>query len=103
MELFKELSELGYKHYTENTVEELDNLQLRSEERIMEQTLAFRWFREKHKLSGVPKHHSFEIWDLSTEECVFEAYLVDSFEEAEIACLRKMIATVKKKKQKTEN
>ena len=50
MKIFKELNKIGYKHYTENTIKELDNLPLDSEERIMEQSLAFRWFREKHDL-----------------------------------------------------
>jgi len=97
MGLFKKLSALGYKHYTENTVEELDNPQLSSEERIMERALAFRWFREKHKLSGVVGHNSFEIWDLPTNECIVEVYPLSSYEEAELACLRKLIEIVKNK------
>jgi hypothetical protein len=50
MKIFKELKKLGYKHYTEHTIEELDNLPLNSEERIMEQALVLRWFRDKHNL-----------------------------------------------------
>ena len=50
MKIFKELKKLGYKHYTEHTVEELDNLPLESKERIMEQALVLRFFREKYNL-----------------------------------------------------
>ena len=56
---------------------------------------SFRWFRDKHKLSGVPTHHSFEIWDLKTEECIVEVYPISSFEEAGLDCLIKLIEIVK--------
>jgi hypothetical protein len=61
---------------------------------------SFRWFRDKHKLSGIPTHHSFEIWDLKTEECIVEVYPISSFEEAELTCLRKLIEIVKTMKDK---
>ena len=55
---------------------------------------AFRWFREKHDL-----HHFIE-----RDGCVFNAvcqlYLVrvcKTYEEAELACLKKLIKTVKNK------
>ncbi len=58
---------------------------------------AFRFFREKYGLSGIPKHNSFEIWDSKTEECLIEIYPINSYEEAELACLRKLIEIVKNK------
>jgi hypothetical protein len=46
MKIFKELKKLGYKHYTEHTVEELDALEINSSHRIMEQALVLKWFRD---------------------------------------------------------
>jgi hypothetical protein len=58
---------------------------------------AFRFFREKYKLSGIPTHQSYDIWDLETGECFIEKYPIESYEEAELACLRKLIEIVKTK------
>ena len=108
MKIFEELKKLGFKHYTENTVEELDKLPLDAEERTVEQALAFRWFREKHKLihyiSWVYKKTYDEIdWFFRIkgikmannnvvphDETRFETY-----EEAELECLKKLIELVK--------
>ena len=61
MKIFKELKKLGYKHYTEHTIEELDNLHLNSEERITEQALVLRWFRGKYFTIGyiVPRNGKY--------------------------------------------
>jgi hypothetical protein len=97
MKIFKELNKLGYKHYTENTVEELDDLPLDSEERIMEQALVLRWFREKHV---------FYVNMVEPDLFYFVAHLVNpikeptdlfisehckTHEKAELACLKKLI------------
>jgi len=58
---------------------------------------AFRWFRENYKLSGIPTHQSYEIYNLETEECINEVYPIDTYEEAELACLIKLIEIVKNK------
>jgi hypothetical protein len=58
---------------------------------------AFRWFREKHKLSGTVTHQSFEIFDLIKNECIFEKYPIKSFAQSELDCLRKLIEIIKKK------
>ncbi len=50
MKIFKELNKLGYIHYSATTIEELDDLPLNSAERISEQALVLRWFREKYNL-----------------------------------------------------
>jgi hypothetical protein len=55
---------------------------------------AFRFFRNKYKLSGIPTHQSYEIWNLKTEECFIEIYPIQSYEEAELACLNKLIEIV---------
>ena len=99
MKIFKELKKLGYKHYTEHTIEELDNLPLNSEERIMEQALVLRWFREKYgwtiKINKIVK----DTWSFSLENFTIERELFggrfSSYEEAELECLKKLIEIVK--------
>lgn len=48
MKIFKELNKLGYKHYTENTTEELDNLSLDNPDIITEFAHLCEWLRVKH-------------------------------------------------------
>ncbi len=60
---------------------------------------AFRWVREKYKLLGLPKPYGYEIqynaalhyWGTIIEK---EA---NTYEEAELACLKKLIETAKNK------
>lgn len=60
---------------------------------------AFRWFREKYKLLGLPKPYGYEIqynaelhyWGTIIEK---EA---NTYEEAELACLKKLIEIAKNK------
>jgi predicted GNAT superfamily acetyltransferase len=105
MKIFKELKKLGYKHYTEHTIEELDNLLLTSKERIMEQSLVFKFFREKYKLHSyiditIEDTWYFSIFNLNTkrnsEVHIKESYF-ETFEEAELECLVKLIDIVKTK------
>jgi hypothetical protein len=108
MKIFKELKKLGYKHYTEHTVEELDNLPLESKERIMEQALVLRWFREKYGLySWITMelgNKSTFCWVLSGEHTStqYAAYF-HTYEEAELACLSKLIEIVKQNHEKNSN
>jgi hypothetical protein len=103
MKIFKELKKLGYKHYTEHTVEELDNLPLESKERIIEQALVLRWFREKHKLeyhvkSDMMGYHIY-IVDRNINKTRFTANnIFQTYEEAELECLKKLIEIVKTNK-----
>lgn len=62
----------------------------------------FRWFREEHDLKGYPVYRSLsddseQWWDwlIIGEEIVYKKY--NSYEEAELACLRKLIEIVKTK------
>ena len=55
---------------------------------------AFRWFRKKYMLVGVPTHQSYDIWNTITGECFIEIYPLNSYEEAELACLTKLIEIV---------
>ena len=98
MKIFKELNKIGFKHYTENTIEELDNLPLDSEERINEQSLVFRWFRKKYDLYVNVTRYNDEDEDKFL-------YYIDSgdieegfskYEEAELAAIVKLIKIVRK-------
>jgi hypothetical protein len=99
-QIFKELKKLGYIHYSATTIEELDDLPLNSAERVSEQALVLRWFREKYALDSyirpnvvidVPKTYQFNIDD-NTDDIWYGTY-----EEAELACLIKLISIVKEK------
>lgn len=48
---FKHFSEKGYKHYTENTIEELDKLSLDSPDIITEFAHLGEWLRVNHGIS----------------------------------------------------
>ena len=50
MEIFKQLNKLGYKHYVDLTIEELDKLPIDSIKRRIECSLIIDWFREKYRL-----------------------------------------------------
>jgi hypothetical protein len=110
MKIFKELKKLGYIHYTEYTVEELDALELNNSHRIMEQALVLKWFREKYGLFSsevydrgldngkLPIIHSYSFRILNLNN--FEDFYGDTFntyEEAELACLNKLIEIIKNK------
>jgi hypothetical protein len=47
---FKHFSEKGYKHYTENTIEELDKLPLDSSDIITEFSHLCEWLRINHSI-----------------------------------------------------
>lgn len=50
MEIFKQLEKLGYKHYVDLTIEELDKLPIDNIERRIECSLIIDWFREKYNI-----------------------------------------------------
>jgi hypothetical protein len=69
---------------------------------------AFRWFREKHDLFGcidlqvcTPSHWFVRIDEISKNDYIFhsedENYRFNTYEEAELACLIKLIEIVKNK------
>lgn len=47
---FKQFSEKGYKHYTENTIEELDELHLNNPDIITEFAHLCEWLRINHDI-----------------------------------------------------
>ena len=61
---------------------------------------AFRWFRDKYMLVGVPTHQSYDIWNTITGECFIEIYPLNSYEEAELLCLKKLIEIVEQQNEK---
>jgi hypothetical protein len=111
MKIFKKLNKLGYIHYSATTIEELDDLPLNSAERISEQALVLRWFREKYVLLGfIEPANGYE------DKSLFAFYICDdkqniindehsyskdsslhykTYEKAELACLDKLIEIVK--------
>lgn len=48
MGLIKEASKLGYKHYTEFTIDELDKLHLNNSNKQIEYYFIQKWLREEH-------------------------------------------------------
>jgi len=69
---------------------------------------AFRWFRDKHKLHATITSISQESWQWHIQEPgqkLGELYDEDyeSYEEAELECLKKLIEIVKNKKCKRKN
>jgi hypothetical protein len=64
---------------------------------------AFRWFREKYRLDGKPEYflndwYCFIINDMKEEDTSRRLFTeFPSYEEAELACLKKLIEIVKSK------
>jgi hypothetical protein len=113
MKIFKELKNLGYIHYSATTIEELDNLPLNSAERVSEQALVLRFFRKKYVLlgfiepaNGYEDKSLFAFYICDDEQNIVDdshSYSKDSslhfrtYEEAELACLIKLIEILKTK------
>jgi hypothetical protein len=103
MKIFKELKKLGYIHYSATTIEELDDLPLNSAERVSEQALVLKWFREKYKLLGTPQYftggfYCYTINDMKDTEKSNRLFTeFETHEEAELACLNKLIEITKTK------
>ena len=102
MKIFKELKKLGYIHYSATTIEELDDLPLNSAERVSEQALVLRWFREKYGYY-YPIHRTTN----NTNQVLYSIgpYAGDYFtyEEAELACLKNLIEIVNQQTHATTN
>jgi hypothetical protein len=59
---------------------------------------AFRWFREKHNLFGQVNIHTYFMYNISNGDFkMVKKYdkLFETYEEAELACLKKLIEIVK--------
>jgi hypothetical protein len=101
MKIFKELKKLGYIHYSAATIEELDDLPLNSAERVSEQALVLKWFREIHGLYSTIRPFNkgeYSFFTIVSEEEDFTSGSKQmSYEEAESACIDKLIELVKEK------
>jgi hypothetical protein len=63
---------------------------------------AFRWFREKHNLFGQVNIHTYFIYNISNGDFkMVKEYdkLFETYEETELACLKKLIEIVKEKQK----
>jgi hypothetical protein len=101
MKIFKELKKLGYIHYSATTIEELDDLPLNSAERISEQALVLRWFREKYGYWSYVKEATkgtARFYIEKFDEKFFNSEIYNSYQEAELECLKKLIKIVKNEK-----
>lgn len=62
---------------------------------------AFRWFREKYKLSGIieigTQEYSFLIFDEEKDSREISSSMNGNYEQAELECLKKLIEIVKQK------
>ena len=61
---------------------------------------AFRWFREKYGYAGIPNPFGYEILDrddINYEWAALYEEVSNNYEEAELACLKKLIEIVKNK------
>ncbi len=83
-------------------ISKFDNLVLFCSTPLYQQ--AFRWFREKYGYDVTikkctPSKYKFEIGQLFVEgnNYYFIDFSFDTYEEAEVACLRKLIEIVKRK------
>ena len=61
---------------------------------------AFRWFREKYNLFGQVNIRTYYIYEISNDGITIKMVsqydkLLNTYEEAELACLKKMIEIVK--------
>jgi hypothetical protein len=111
-----ELKELGFNEpcmfpYHRNNTNYIDDAHIElanynATEKLVSAVLyqqAFRWFRKKYKLSGTPHYftggfYCYTINDMKdTEESNRLFTEFESFEEAELACLKKLIEIVKNK------
>lgn len=60
---------------------------------------AFRWFRENHGINSYIKHECPDVepyYEYVIDEDVFDMF--DTYEEAEVACIDKLIEIVKEQK-----
>ena len=66
MEIFKQLKKLGYKHYIDLTIEELDALPIDNIEKRIECSLIIDWLREIHQLHIEIQSPDYPFEDLFT-------------------------------------
>lgn len=66
--------DLGYSHYTENTIEQLDIMAPQAYDKVIELNFLQKWLRDKHSIfvwpmiNVVTKKFGWEIWDDKKED-----------------------------------
>ena len=101
-ELALELEQLGFNEPCFITALDID-ITLGSNVKIPTYSQAFRWFREKHDLKSWIQEHTVDTFIYEIRPHVLshykdgETYVYTIYEEAELACLKKLIELVKNK------
>jgi len=110
MKIYNELESLGFFEWlsethnlkdTDMTPEHLDELPLNDIHRTVCNSMAFRWFREKYNLKSWIQEHTADTFIYEIRPHVLthykegETYIYDSYEKAELECLKKLIEIVK--------
>ena len=103
MKIFKELELLGFFEWlaemhnlrdTDMKPEYLDELPLNDIHLTVCNSMAFRWFREKYKKVDYPEFdYDEQKWYCHSN--YQSRILFDTYEEAELECLKKLIEIVK--------
>jgi hypothetical protein len=112
MKIYTELELLGFFRwllethelsYTEGiSPKYLDGLPLTDIHRTVCNAMAFRWFRDKHSIYFTPKQFDETKWIVEWRFCEFIG-VFDIFEEAEVACLGKLIEIIKNEENEQTN
>ena len=108
MKIYNELESLGFFGWLSEThnlkdtdmkPEYLDELPLNDIHRTVSNSIAFRWFREKHELTSWVYNSQMDKFYhtiLQNGRIVKSHDSSTTYEEAEIECLKKLIEIVKK-------
>lgn len=103
MEIFKQLNKIGYKHYVDLTIEELDKLPIDSIERRIECSLIIDWFREKYKINCIvgytddDKEEFMAVIDRPNQDIDYNMNPTESYYEAREQAILKCIELLKSK------
>ena len=109
MKIYNELESLGFFKWlseTHNLVdtdmksEYLDKLPLNDIHRTVCNSMAFRWFRDKHKIHSIIQEYLLNTYMYTIDDGINDDISVvgyETYEEAELACIDKLIEIVKNK------
>lgn len=86
MDLIQKANKLGYKHYTEFTVEELDNLSLGNSNKQIEYYFIQKWLREVYCLELIISSnligYGYIIYDRKNHKNITNINVYQKYEEA---------------------
>jgi hypothetical protein len=111
MKIYVKLESLGFFEWLEEAhnlrdtdmkPEYLDELPLNDIHMTVANSTVFKWFREKYNLMSVIGYHniwkySFLIQTIEEHKTIIVIDKIDTYEEAELACIDKLIDIVKQK------